>query len=210
MVPMFKRKLIGLMAVVAALSLMAVSASAASAVTLNNESEEALEVGAPLSGFSNNLAFAANSGITLLCSENTVSGEVTENPGATGVVNEATFTGNAANPQCQTSAAGITAEITANPPWELVFEGNHEWTLLNTISFTALIRVNGVPAFTCHYRRTAGVHGTYNTNAAALLTVGAGQTFEAFESPEQCGTAGTLTGEFNLTTTGGEAVTIKE
>ncbi len=185
-------------------ALFALPAFAQATVTLRSGSATGtpLAVGAEVKGVSSNLLFTLSTGSKLECAENTLNGVVETNTSipANVKIKTATFTGTGGG-ACKTSISGVTADVTANPPWVLHVEPKDKFTLTGPIRFTATLTLGGVLVATCVYER-ADISGTYATGGQAILTVGASQIFLKVSGPEICGTEGTLTGSFAPTSKG--------
>jgi hypothetical protein len=181
-------------------ALFALPAFAQATVTLRSGSATGtpLAVGAEVKGVSSNLVFTLSTGSKLECAENTLNGAVETNTSvpANVKINTATFTG-AGGGACKTSISGVTADVTANPPWVLHVEPKDKFTLTGPIKFTAALTLGGFSIATCVFERAGGITGTYATGGQAILTVGSSQTFTKLSgSTELCGTEGVLTGSF--------------
>lgn len=194
---MFAKKPIGLAFVVGllALAFAALPALAQANVSLRKGSATGakLKNKAPITGFSSNLRFATNGGITLECAENEINGEVLSNGGATAIlgVTSTRFQGTGGNPKCLTNVEGLTAEITSVTISNITLFSNE--TNSASAEFTA-----NIGGELCTYAGT--VASTFEFGVPLVLTIpGSTLTLQA-GSGAKCPTSGVLSGSFAVTT----------
>lgn len=194
------RKLMILMAAIAAAGVMAVPAMASAAtVTLHEKTAggTALATGTAVTGFSSNLKFHTKEGPVLECAESTVHGKVTANPGATVAIESGSFTASGGGPNCLTNVPGLTAVITASGfNWSAGFtaagsplSGVSEIT---GVKFSAQLS-NGL---NCEYGGT--VHNTFPLGVAFVDSITA-TTFPRLSGTAGCPESGELMGQMTVT-----------
>jgi hypothetical protein len=196
---------IGLLAMAfAALPAMASAAS----VTLRSGGAggPALAEGAGISAFSENLKFATTAGITLECSENTLTGTVGTNPGASVNLTEGAFTGNEGAEECETNVPGLNTIILGVEflsPMRFFAEAGVGKDEVE-VRFTSLLLLP--PEFpVCAYEGTVFTEyalGTPLVPPAGDHVVPSTLTLAAGSSAE-CPGSGVLTGEFEVRSGGG-------
>jgi hypothetical protein len=175
----------------------------ASGATLTNEEGEALEGGAPLQAFSNNLKLTNSNGVEILCVESYLSGEVTSNPPAEASIESGTFTGSGGG-ACTTNVSGITSDFTVHLSIPFRITSLFHWHLGSPVKITTGLTAESETVAFCVYERATSVSGTYTEANPTTLTIESSQTFVAVEgSSPICGMGATLTGSFSLSSSGG-------